>query len=128
MTAANTSALSTPQPDPTPAAVTSFAEHPAIAATWQAMSATVDGFKSVWMFEQENKFGQSVSLWLFDILKAVLLPSLNLLWLGLSRTYQIASKPKTKAAIVARYWACRAWLAPKVSYEKDAEQLTLPTD
>jgi hypothetical protein len=82
----------------------------------------------VWAFESENKFGRSVAIFLRDIFVQVALPLLSLLWLALSAVYQKASKPETKAAIIARYEAVKAWASPKFDYERDAEQLTLPTD
>jgi hypothetical protein len=112
----------------TPSALAIFKAHPATMLTIQSFTTSFNGLAAVWQFEQENKFGQSVAIFLKDIFVQVALPLLSLLWLALSTAYRTARKPETKAAIIARYEAAKAWMAPKFGYERDAEQLTLPTD
>jgi hypothetical protein len=101
---------------------------PALALARQSFKASADGLAAVWAFESENKFGQSVAIFLKDIFVQVALPLLSLLWLVLSTAYRTARKPETKAAIIARYESLKAWASPEFGYERDSEQLTLPTD
>lgn len=105
-----------------------FTAHPASIAVKSAIVSSYNGLQAVWQFEQENRFGRSVAIFLKDIFVQVALPLLSLLWLALSTAYRTARKPETKAAIVARYEAVKVWASPKFGYERDAEQLTLPTD
>jgi hypothetical protein len=109
-------------------ALATFRAHPAADLIIQSFKSSFNGLAAVWAFEQENRFGRSVATFLKDIFVQVALPLLSLLWLALSTAYQKASKPETKAAIIARYEAVKAWAAPKFGYEREAEQLTLPTD
>jgi hypothetical protein len=112
---------------PTPSALTTFKARPAVVLTLQSFNTSFNGLQAVWQFESENKFGQSVALWLIDIFKAVVLPLLSLLWLALTTAYQIARKPETRAAFIARYESLKGWLAPKFGYERD-EQLSFDTN
>jgi hypothetical protein len=109
-------------------ALATLRAHPAPNPTIQSFKASANGLAAVWAFESENKFGRSVATFLKDIFVQVALPLLSLLWLALSTAYRTARKPETKAAIIARYEALKTWAAPKFGYERDAEQLTLPTD
>jgi hypothetical protein len=101
---------------------------PSLALIRQSFKTSADGLAAVWAFESENKFGQSVLFWFADIFGAVALPILSLIWLALKLVYQKANHPDTRAAIIARYEVVKAWASPKFDYERDTEQLTLPTD
>ncbi len=59
---------------------------PVVAVTVQALVAAGDGLQAVWTSEMENKFGQSVMFFLFDIFKVVVLPLIALLWLAITET------------------------------------------
>jgi len=109
MTATTSDLTTVPAQSP----VARFTAHLATVAAKDAIVSSYNGFQSVWQFEQENKFGQSVALWLMDIFKAVLLPLLALLWLGLSNAYRICRNPETKAAIVARYESVKGSITAK---------------
>jgi hypothetical protein len=119
---------SEPADTPNVSALATFRAHPATNLTIQSFTTSFNGLQAVWAFESENKFGQSVAIFLKDIFVQVALPLLSLLWLALSTVYRTARKPETKAAIIARYEAVKTWASPKFGYERDAEQVTLPTD
>jgi hypothetical protein len=112
----------------TPSASPQLEVHPAAVNTAQAFKDTWTGLQAVWQFEKENQFGLSVLKFVGDIFVQVVLPLLSLIWLALSTAYRTARKPETKAAVIARYQSAKAWMAPKFGYERNAEQLTLPTD
>ncbi|MGI8933412.1 MAG: hypothetical protein ACR2FS_05000 [Phormidesmis sp.] len=116
-----TSTATASQPNHTESALTTFSAHPSTRLTWQAMTATADGFRAVWAMEKESKFGQSVALFLKDIFIACLLPLLSLLWLALTTAYRFARHPETRAAVVSRYQSAKDWAAPKFGYEQPSD-------
>ena len=101
------------------AALARFRAHPAVALTEQAFTTTADGVKAIWTFEQENKFGQSVALFLKDIFMTCLLPLLSLLWLALATGWNWALNPETHRAIVDKWNAFAVWIAPKFAYNRN---------
>ena len=107
---ANTSELATVSVQ---SPIARIAEHPATVAAKDAIVSSYNGFQSVWQFELDNKFGQSVMLWAIDIFRMIALPLILLAWSGTVAAYRICRNPETKAAIVTRYESVKGSIAAK---------------
>lgn len=99
----------------------SFTIRPGVAASLSALSKTKDGFVYIWEAEQEEQFGQSVVVFLWQIFKAVVLPLLSLLWLALNKGYAWAKEDETRAVAAKKWQEIKKWVSQK------GEQLALDT-
>lgn len=126
-TTSNTSTLTVNDVDTTGReALAAFTSHPAVALTGDAIKATVAGVKLVVDHEREYHAAQHFFQFCIDAFKAIALPLLSLVWLALTTAYKFARNPETKAYIVARYEAVKAWAAPKFGDEySDSDQLEI---
>ena len=98
----------------------SFSDRPSVAASLSALKSTRDGFMYIWEAEQEERFGQRVFTFLWQIFKAVALPLLSLVWLALNKGYVWILQPETRATASTKWQELKGWAAPKFGYEATA--------
>ena len=126
---ANNVAITVQSTSPAPIAVDvssawdSFSVRPGVAASLSALSKTKDGFMYIWEAEQEEQFGQSVVVFLWQIFKAVVLPLLSLVWLALNKGYVWALQPQTRAAASEKWQEVKGWFGAEVEVDETALKL-----
>lgn len=99
-------------------AVANFTARPAVAAGISALTATGDGVKLMWEYEQESHTVRNFFGFLFDAGKAIFGPLFAVLWLAINRGYVWVRKPETRALADKKWKALCTWLAPKYDYEQ----------
>ena len=101
----------------------SFSDLPSVAASLSALKSTREGFMYIWEAEQEERFGQRVFTFLWQIFKAVALPLLSLVWLALNKGYVWILQPETRATAFTKWQELKGWAAPKFGYETTAVEV-----